>query len=542
MELRHHQIIVAAGLAAALLYIGCGGGGTEPPSATPNLEPALTGSPSQGLTPAAVDSSVIDLASASPLTTVYAVDQGDVRSDQPGLAAGDFNDDGIGDMLVGARFADGPDSRKDSGAAYLVFGSPSPPSSVDLAAGQQDVTILGARPGDGLGFAAAAADLNGDGIDDITLGAPFGGPLDQPASDPGRVYIIFGRPDLPATVDLAAEPSDVVLTGATSGAFFGDSIAAGDVNGDGTADLIVGATFDSYQPEDGPPVRGGAVLVFFGRDGWPDTLTSGEADVAVYGAEDFDELGDFVASGDINGDGFDDIIATAEAADGPDNARPTAAEVHVVFGDADIQGAFEIARGQQHLSVYGAFQQDTLGFSLAAGDVDGDGIDDLVMGARGANGPDNTITRAGQVYVLSGSGDLPRSVDLADLPDFVGAFHGASPSTLMGTSEAVADLDGDGRSELIMGARSATALSRPDAGVVYVSEAPAGGDLVSVEGEALRVAVYGAADDENLGSNVAVADFNGDGQLELIVVAQGGDGPDDSRPGVGRIYAISLAP
>ena len=354
------------------------------------------------------------------------------------------------------------------------------------------------------------------------------------------MYILFGDRALPTTIDLARDEADVTLTGRRDTSFFGDSMATGDVNGDGAADLIIGATFDSGPSQDGSPVRGGAVYVFFGRQRWPQALVASASDVAVYGADEFDELGDFVASGDINGDGFDDVIATAEAADGPDNARPNAAEVHVVFGDDGIKGTFQIARGEQDLSVYGANEQDTLGFSLAAGDVDGDGIDDLIMGARLGNGPDNSIARAGQVYIVAGRDHLPSSIDLAELPDFVAVVYGQNRSDFLGSSETVADLDGDGRNELIMGTGFADAPSGADSGAVYIVGAPTAGGFVSVAENVLRAVVYGSSAGDRLGANVATADFNGDGRPELIVVAEGAAGPDESRPGVGRVYVISL--
>ena len=532
---------LAVGLTVLLLQSLACGGGEEPvtPGAIPQPTPAGTGS--ETITPSNIDAPIIDLATTSALTVVYAVGEGDLRSDQPGLAAGDVNDDGIDDIVVGARFADGPDSREDSGAAYISFGSQSPLESIDLVASQQDVTIIGARAGDNLGFSIVIADLNGDGSDDVVLAAPFGGAPDQPSRKPGRVYIFFSGPGLPERLDLAQDGADVTITGITDTSFFGDSMAEGDVNGDGTADLIIGATFGRSPGEDGTPVRGGAVYVFMGRQSWPPALSTDDSDIAMYGADDFDELGDFVTSGDINGDGFDDIIATAEAADGPDNARPTSAEVHVVFGGDAIEGTVEIARDQQDLSVYGAAEQDTLGFSLASGDIDGDGIDDLIMGARLGNGPGNTISRAGQVYIVPGSAQLPSSIDLADPPDFVTVVHGQNQSDFLGSNETVADLDGDGRNELILGSGFADAPPRADSGAVYiVEEAPIRGSFLSVGAQALRAVVYGAAAGDRLGANVIAADFNGDGRQELIVVAEGAAGPGESRPGVGRVYVISL--
>lgn len=526
----------------AIASVACDGGGDSQRSVTPQPD----GTETPGLLPTAnatapgdADARTIDLATASPLTVVYAVDEGDLLSDQPGLAAGDFNDDGIDDILIGARFADGPDGREDSGAAYVVLGSQGPPDAIDLAEEEQETTILGARPGDGLGFSAAAADLDGDGIDDIVVGAPFAGPDDQLLSKQGRVYVFFGRPDLPGNVDLATDRADLTLAGTGSNGFFGDSLAAGDVNGDGTADLIVGATFDSYTPQDGASVRGGAVYVFLGRRAWRQELSTSDADVVLLGAEDLDELGDFVASGDINGDGIDDIIGTAEAADGPDNTRDVAAEVHVLFGGTDVKGTFEIARGQQDLTVYGAVARDTLGFSLATGDLDGDGIDELIMGARLASASDNADDRSGQVYVLYGRRDLPAEVDLASPPDFIGAFLGARPADFLGTSGAVAGLSGNDANQLIMGSIFADAVDRRDAGAVYISEPDALRGSQPVMGKALRVVIYGAAAGDRLGANVVAADFNGDGRLELIVVAESAAGPDESRAGAGRIYVIA---
>ena len=135
----------------------------------------------------------------------------------------------------------------------------------------------------------------------------------------------------------------MTLTGVGDNAFFGDSLATGDVTGDGTVDLVVGATFAA---ETGRPA-GGAVYLFAGREDWAAETTASEAEFALFGAEEFDELGDYVTTGDINGDGIDDIAATAEAADGPDNGREFGAEVHVVFGSDELGGVQRVADGAE---------------------------------------------------------------------------------------------------------------------------------------------------------------------------------------------------
>ena len=477
---------------------------------------------------------------------IFGVDAGDLRSDLPPLVSGDFNGDGIGDILLGTRFGDGPDNgREDAGEAYVILGSQGPLGDVDLAAGEQDMTVWGAHPGDNLGFSAAAGDVNADGIDDILLGAPFApGPADA-TGKAGSVYIIFGSASLQGSIDLAQSPADVTLVGPGESSYFGDSLAIGDVNGDAIADVIVGATF--ARRTSGAPVSAGATYVIFGSPDWPSTLemANGEYDAAIFGAEDLDELGDTVASGDINGDGLDDIIMTAEAADGPDNARSTAAEVHVVFGSKELSGDLDIAQGDQDLSILGADEQDTLGFSLASGDVTGDGVDDLIMGARGDNGLMNAQNRVGAVYILFGGPDVPSSIDLAQSPSGVAGLYGADDGDLM-AHVAVGDLEGDGESELLVAAISADGPDnrRTDAGDLYVMDVTTVGALsepVSIGSNRLKAIVYGAQEEDRLGSAMAVADIDGDGRPELLVLAADADGPDGARPDAGQVFVVSLS-
>lgn len=515
-------------------------GGTAVPTAAPTGEPV--GTPTVAPGPLLT----IDLATTAPIATIFAAekvgDLGDLSSDIPAVATGDFNGDGVIDLLVGARFGDGPDdARKDSGEAYVIFGSSTLAGAIDIAEHEQDVTILGARPGDSLGYSVAGGDLNGDGIDDIIVGAPNSdGPFKE-RTDPGEVYVIFGSLDLSGTVDIDDGQADVRMTAAEGFSHVGDSLCTGDVNGDGLVDLVVGATFAGREP--GSPVGGprthlGEVYVVFGSPTLAGSVSVGkdEQDFTIVGKEAFGELGDSVACGDVNGDGIVDIIAAAEAADGPDAARSNAGEVYVFFGSKEL-GGWVSAAGDQQLTILGADPQDTLGFSLASGDVNGDGIDDIIVAARLADGPDNARDTAGEVYVIFGSSSLGGTVDIALGQEDV-VILGGQPHILLG-SVTSADVNGDGIDDIIAGTRHAGA-GKPATGEAYIvfgsSTLERTIDLALNDHD---VSVLGVQAGDGVGAFVWVDDVNGDGANEIILVADGADGPDDARPNAGEVYILS---
>ena len=157
-------------------------------------------------------------------------------------ASGDVNDDGIDDILLVAQRAGGPDNARDTaGEAYIIFGSSALSGTMDVAANEQDVIIFGMDAHDLLSF-CGADDVDGDGIGDIVLGTSFGDGPGNARETAGEAYVISGSSALAATIDLAHGGQDIVLFGAEAGDRLGSSVAVGDVDGDGTAELILAAT------------------------------------------------------------------------------------------------------------------------------------------------------------------------------------------------------------------------------------------------------------------------------------------------------------
>lgn len=464
-----------------------------------------------------------DLASASPRATLSGAAVGDAVNR---LATGDFNGDGVKDVLVGAAHHDGP-GRPDGGAAYVVFGGAGLPSGVDLAS-QAGFTVLGAGVADALGRSVAAGDVNGDGVDDLVLGAQA-----DPAgrANAGAVFIIYGASGLGGVRDLASSAADVTIFGIDPGDDMGADLAVGEINGDGARDLVIGAD-DAWGPGNAMPIAGEAYVVLGG--GLPGTLDLAAVPpfATLYGIDEGDDFGTSVVLANVDGVGADDVIIGADDASGPNNGRLDSGEAYVVFASS-----LKAQVTSYDLTIYGALAGDNLGAVIAAGDVTGDGLADVVVSADTAD-PGGRFN-AGKVYVVFGGAS--GTVDLAASPGGVLAIEGDDPSDRIGKSlSASASVNGDGARDLLIGSTNGDGPGNPrlSAGEVYVLYGPLGSGSVAA-GSADAI-VYGAETGDGLGAGVASADVSPGGGAELIAAAETADGPANSRTNAGEVYVLSL--
>jgi len=304
------------------------------------------------------------------------------------------------------------------------------------------MTVLGVAAGDNLGRSVAGAgDFNGDGYDDVVVGAPNN---DLAGADAGAAYVVFGGPgadDLP----------DLTLLGAAAGDYFGFSAAgAGDVNGDGYDDVIVGA----YSNDAGGAAAGRAYVYFGGAT--PNAV----ADLTMTGAAASDYLGFAVAgAGDVNHDGYADVVGGAY---GNDAGGAAAGRAYVYFGGASPNNVAD-------LTLTGAAASDWFGYAVAgAGDVNGDPYDDVIVGAYYT---DAGGTHAGRAYVYYGGTSPDATADLT--------FTGAAAGDFFGRAVAGAgDVDGDGYGDVIVGAYLNDA-GGADAGRAYLFYGGASTDLIA---------------------------------------------------------------
>jgi hypothetical protein len=359
------------------------------------------------------------------------------RSDEGLASAGDVDGDGLDDILISAYVND--EGGGAAGKAYLLLGSTiAAGGTFDL--GAADRGFVGEAPGDYLGHSVASAgDVDGDGLDDILIGA-YGN--DEGGDQAGKTYLFLGV-TLASEEPLDLSDADAVFVGEEADDISGLAVAsAGDVDGDGLADILIGA---AKYPHNGG-VGAGKTYLMFGA-----TLLAGgsfdlaSADAVFTGEVVADRSGYSVApAGDVDGDGLDDILI---GADHNDDGGEDAGKGYLYFGATIASGgAFDLASADA--AFVGEAAGDQAGAVGPAGDVDGDGLSDVLIGAMYNDDGDGD---AGKVSLFFGATIASGGTFDLSAPDV--AFVGEAAEDRSGRSATSAgDVDGDGADDLLVGA------------------------------------------------------------------------------------------
>jgi hypothetical protein len=415
--------------------------------------------------------------------------------------------------------------------------------------------ICGGSPEGQFGFCAAMGDLDGDGAPELVVGAP-GMPGPTGLYHTGGVYI-FGsslaqvlaglefagktNPSVEGALPVSSDEMALAfIGGSVDRGRFGQALAIGDFDGDGTDDLAVGAP----ETDSGSLIACGTVSVFFGAPGRPlRGMGDGAPDLVIEGETAGGRLGSALTAVDINEDGADELLVAAPGGGGAGRVGPGL--VSLFTGNA-LRGA--VGSGTRPVvpldqvmesEITGESPGDALG-GIAAGDIDGDGKVDLVLGAYQADTVDPPMTDAGRLYVIPAGAVPLNGATSLPIPG-AGSIEGTVERGFLGRSIAVADIDQDGSDDLLVseygsGAGRDVVEATGEAFIMF-------GDAELMEGarsltEVPATRLTARARWDMFGLPVHLSDLNGDGYADVIVASQFADGLSGDRESCGEVYVF----
>jgi len=403
----------------------------------------------------------------------------------------DINGDGYSDLVIGSGLY-----TNETGRVYIFHstgGSGISATNVTSAT----TTITGQTFQNRFGYSISMGDINGDGYADIAVGAY------RTSNYAGQIYLFYSSGTSGITVT-GAGSANKVIAGEAMNNNFGYSIFISDLNNDGYSDVIVGARNHS--------TSAGRVYIFNSAGSSGVTISShSSASLTISGESGTSMFGYAVTSGDINGDGYIDLVVSA-------NERNTHTGSVYVFHSSGVSGITTTSAASASTIITGESTMNWFGSAVAVGDINIDGYADLVVGASGYN------SNTGRVYIFHSSGTSGITITQASSASRI--ITGETTNDRFGFDLICKDLNGNGYADVLAGANGYS--SGKGRAYVFHSEGASGIPLTTAS-SADRIKI-GENSSDRFGYTVGALDLTGDGIVDLVLGAAG------YNSNLGRIY------
>jgi len=394
----------------------------------------------------------VDLSNDQSIINFFGESSGDQLGSS--LTAGDYNDDGISDLVIGAYNAFQNGERP--GKVYIIYGQVDLGGQAwDLSTNKPNVLLSGQHDGDNFGLGLSTIDVNNDGVDDLIVGAPMASGERVPRS--GAVYIY------PGISKGLSQNAATTLFGKKTGERFGSAITGGHFINDYENDILI----SSYKADAGNLEQSGKIYFYRGN---ADASQIISPQVTIEGNEKNQWFGFALDAGDLNNDGLADLAVTGF----PYGIRENTGQIAIFYGgqrfsgfDGNVENHIFLNNPSFRNVLIGEPSGEAfLGASVVLDDMNGDSLVDVVIGAPGVG---TAISKeAGDVYFINNqAGGLNSDYSLAK-GDFSTLLHGENADDWFGFTMTTLDFNNDGYKDLAIGARYADDSDSNDDGKVYI--------------------------------------------------------------------------